>query len=1492
MPSSSRNISTVVSPPLRPFASRLANPSWWFRNLTLCCALFAVCAPAQTPAEKSRAKKFVAARKSATSPAEALANARAQQAYLPRNTAPWTAVGPVSIVSTTYGNLSGRVTALALDPSDTTGNTLYVGTTGGGVWKSVNALAASPTFSPLTDTLPVFSQSAGSSAIPSLSIGALAVQPVANPVLLAGTGDPNDATDSLYGEGILRSTDGGATWTLVQTSQDLPNGEHFFYGLAAAGFAWSTISTQLVVAAFSTSAEAAIVSATGSTSVPGLYYSTDAGLTWKMATLYDGAALVQAPESTPQVGNAVTSVVWDALRGSFYAAVRGHGYYASADGITWQRMTTQPGTGLTAANCPANSAAATCPIFRGTLAVQPTTGDLYALTVDDSDADQGLWQDLCHATSGVCSNGAPVFATRLDGGAMEAGSGSTVIAQGDYNQALAAVPTATGTLLFAGTIDLYRCALSAGATGCALRNTTNAINGCTTPAGVAPAQHALAAFGASTIFLGNDGGLWRSTDGVAETGSACSASDASHFTNLNATLGSLSEVVGFAQSPTDANTLIAGLGANGSAATSTAQSAWTQLSAGEGGFPLLDPATPTNWYAAIGAGVNVKQCTLGALCAASNFAGAATIGAAQVAYDATLLDAPVLLDPALTSNIIIATCRVWRGPAGDGTQWSASNAISAAIGGGATPCTTSSPLIRSLGAGGPAAASLNAQSAGSTVLYAGMSAADDGGTTALSGHVVRTEAANLATNTTAWTDIATSPVTNDSANAGVFNPNGFDVSSVTVDAHDATGATVYATIMGFGVSAPHVYRSTDFGAHWLNISSNLPSAPVNALVVDPNDANTVYVASDTGVYVTQSIATCSTTVCWNLMGTGLPNAPVTTLSAAANMPTGDGRKGMLRAGTYGRGLWQTPLLTAISPAAPAITLSATSLTFASQQVGTQSAAQNVTLTNSGNAPLLVSTLSMSGDFTETDTCAAQTIAVAATCKVSVVFAPSVTGARTGTLTLYANIAGGQATVALSGTATSPATILLTPTSLSFPSTTVNQTAASQIVNIANTGGTSATLQTPVITGDFAITGNTCSATLAATTACAVSISFTPTASGARTGTLSLTDSAGTQTASLTGTGNAPATDTLAPLALAFSQQIVGTASATQNVTLTNAGSVPLTLITATSSSSEFTVTNGCGASLSGPSSCAISVAFVPSATGPRTATLTVSDQYRSQTVALTGTAVAPAGVSLTPTSLSFGPVGLGLTSSAQTLTLTNNGGVPLVMTSFTPSGDFVLASTTCGTTLAVNASCTATLVFAPTAGGARVGALTIVDNAPGGTQTATLTGTGVDFTLTASGATTATIAASGGSATFPLLLSSASGLMNSVALTCSGAPSHTTCKVTPSSATLGGTTMVSAVVTTGVASAAVTGSRDALPWMRGGALLLALAVPCCLLRRKRLPLMMFFVCAALTSCGTGRVIPGDAPIASTPSPTGTYTLQVTATSAGLTHSVSLTVTVQ
>jgi hypothetical protein len=380
----------------------------------------------------------------------------------------------------------------------------------------------------------------------------------------------------------------------------------------------------------------------------------------------------------------------------------------------------------------------------------------------------------------------------------------------------------------------------------------------------------------------------------------------------------------------------------------------------------------------------------------------------------------------------------------------------------------------------------------------------------------------------------------------------------------------------------------------------------------------------------------------------------------------------------------------------------------------------------------------------------------------------------------------------------------------------------------------------------------------------------------------------------------PATDGLAPLALSFAAQQLKTASATQQVMLTNSGDAALLLIAAQITSGDFTVVNGCGNSLNGHSTCALSVGFVPTAVGARVGVMTVSDQFRSQTVSLSGVGVAPAGVSLSPVgTMSFAATGVGLSAVGQTVTLTNNGGLPLSIQSVVVTGDFAIlpGTNTCGASLAAGSACSAQVVFAPTVAGARVGSLTVADNAAGSPQSLQLAGEGVDFALTANGSTSVTLAA-GGEAVYPLLLSSLAGVPGTVSFTCGPVPAHATCTVNPTAPGLGGTTTISVTVATSVAGAelrwpGIPGARG-MVWLAG-----LLPIGLLALRGRgvrRLGAAVGLCCVMMIAgCGAARLIPaasGDAAVAATPTPSGTYNLVVAGTSAGLTRSVGLTLIVQ
>ena len=1232
---------------------------------------------------------------------------------------PWQSLGPNQIVTSAFGDVTGRITSIAIAPWDASGNTVYLGSTGGGVWRSNNAAssdATTVTWQPLTDDPPAFS----GINITSISIGALSVQPGSTPdgVVLAGTGDPNDVLDSYYGAGILRSGDGGATWTLVRQSSDGFSGgltNYSFVGDAFAGFAWSTTNTSVVVAAVTDSYDGFINNVNNMTShggaanvaEAGLYYSTDAGKTWYLSTVEDGPnQVIQSSQTTlPSVfpGVPATAVVWNPIRNMFYAALEFHGYYQSPDGVTWTRMANQPGAELTTANCPANpgtNGSNSCTISRGVLAVQPVTGDMFALTVGTNalglnNVDEGLWRDVCNAGVNGCANPTVQFGTQISTVALDAANGT--IADGTYNLALAAVPNGSDTLLFAGTQDIFRCSLAAG---CTWRNTTNSTT-CVSGR-VAAAQHAVASLGSTTtlLYFGNDGGLWRSTDGVNQTGAACSTSDAGHFQNLNGGLGSLAEITGMANSETDGNVLLAGFGVNGSAAmTNSNQSAWPQLLSGEGGLTAIDPTNPDNWYATVGPYVAIGQCIDGVNCTAATFPSA--IGASETSSDQSLLFTPYILDPADSYNMIVGTCRVWRGPASGGNAWSATNAISPMLDGVAEPNCNGNALVRSLAAGGAnVQPGTGAEHSGSQVIYAGMAGLLDGGGGVVGGHVFSTQMANLANGNTKWTDLALSPVANESLYNGVFNPYFFDVSSLYADPHDPTGNTVYATIQGFGV--PHLYMSTDGGADWNNISKNLPDLPLNDVLVDPNNASVVYVASDGGVFVTQNVANCESSggQCWNILGTSLPMAPAVTL--AATVAGG----GFLRVGTYGRGIWQVPLLSGLPQTT--MTLSPATLTFSGQPLQTISSPQTVTVTNTGTTSLAVSNISIVGDFLETDNCG-NAIGANGTCQISVTFDPSSSGTRSGTLTVAGNIAGGQETVSLSGTGTTQSAIVLLPSSVNFGDLQVATTSTAQQVTISNTSAAAIALTSESVSGPFAIRTNTCASTLATNTGCTLAVVFQPTVVGPASGTLTVISAQGTESIGLSGTGENPATDTVSPTSLIFPATPEDTISAPQTITLTNNGGVPLTGIQVLTSG-DFQVINGCVASLNAQSACTLTVEFAPHATGIETGTIKITDSVGSQIVSLSGTGTAPATDTLSPTSLTFPATEIGQSASAQTITVTNSGGAALTQLSIRAIGAGFGQSNNCGSTLVARSTCIITVTFQASTTGTVTGQIYVADS--------------------------------------------------------------------------------------------------------------------------------------------------------------------------------------
>jgi Abnormal spindle-like microcephaly-assoc'd, ASPM-SPD-2-Hydin len=433
-------------------------------------------------------------------------------------------------------------------------------------------------------------------------------------------------------------------------------------------------------------------------------------------------------------------------------------------------------------------------------------------------------------------------------------------------------------------------------------------------------------------------------------------------------------------------------------------------------------------------------------------------------------------------------------------------------------------------------------------------------------------------------------------------------------------------------------------------------------------------------------------------------------------------------GGFSHGLPATSMSVMVS--APTATLTPTSLTFSAQALDTTSHAKTITLTNSGTTTLIINSIVVggtnAGDFVQTNNCGS---ALLGSCTISVVFKPRATGTRTAVLSITDDASGTPQHVALSGIGT---TAKLSPTSVNFGTVAIGVTSSSKIVTLTNIGTNTLTINGISISGtnlgDFSQTHN-CVSSLSAGATCSIYVRFKPTTAGTRTAALNVSDSgAGSpQKVSLIGLGT---TAKLSPTSLNFGTVTIGFISVGEAVTLTNVGSGTLNIagiaITGTNAS-DFAETNGCGPSLVAASSCSINVVFNPRASGTRTAALTFTDSAAGspQKVTLSGIGTT---AKFSPTSLNFGSVAFGTTSSAKVVTLTNVGTAAFTIVTVaitgTNAGDFVQTNT-CGSSLSAGASCNISVKFKPTATGTRTAALSVADSAAGSPQGVSLTGAGV-----------------------------------------------------------------------------------------------------------------------------------------------------------------------
>jgi photosystem II stability/assembly factor-like uncharacterized protein len=671
----------------------------------------------------------------------------------------WASMGPSSLQNCGTGSpvdlCSGRVTAIAIDPNNP--ETIYVGGAQGGVWKSTDN---GTTWSPLMDEL----------ADGSLAVGSIAIAP--NGDIYVGTGEGNNSGDSYYGAGILKSTDGGRTWTR----------------LGASTFGRSTF-TKLVV----DPKQGSIVASTntGQTSsstanlrvdpgVPlGVYVSLDGGNTWTLTlnATYEASDIVIDPSDS--------SIVYAAVDGGVYVSKDGGLSWAGAlvGGLPSPRDVGRINLGI--------SASSHLTLFAAIedISSNPTRGWLYQTTDGGSSWSLVNLPRTPRGQGGFCGD------------------------QCDYDM-LVAVDPADSNTIYLGGLDLYR-TTDGGSTWTDLGGYAGYIH---------PDQHAFAFSPVShtTIYVGNDGGVWSASDANTCLPESC-------WTNLNSGLGLL-QFQSVATHPTDKFVFLGGTQDNGALLHNESSSVWTEVAGGDGGWVAFDPYNPLIIYHAFPWPEGGLERSIDG---GANWVSITDTTNGVNTNDKGLFYVPVAMDPTSSSTMYIGTYRLYK-TTSRGNIWTLpSPGLSFSPSGGCS-VTRKEDCISAI-----AVAPSNGQ-----YVYVG-------------------------TNTGKFF------VSTDGGSNFRRIDQGLPSKPITKIAVDPTVPTdAYVTFSGFGTG--HVFFTANTGQSWLDISSNLPALPTNVIILG-SGGNVIYVGTDRGVYASMDKGHS-----WVLLGGGLPRVAVVDLAFAAD----------------------------------------------------------------------------------------------------------------------------------------------------------------------------------------------------------------------------------------------------------------------------------------------------------------------------------------------------------------------------------------------------------------------------------------------------------------------------------------------------------------------------------------------------------------------------------------------------------------------------------
>jgi uncharacterized repeat protein (TIGR01451 family) len=681
--------------------------------------------------------------------------------------------------------------------------------------------------------------------LPSLAIGAIALAPSNEDIVYVGTGEGALSGDSYFGNGVLKSTDAGHHFAQV-------SGNTFTQVSISKIVVDPTNPSHLYVAALSGVAGSVNVRPPGP-SLFGVWQSIDGGVTWTPSMVTNDRL------------KGATDLVMDPRNPStLYASFESLGIYKTIDGgASWHAAMNGFPTG-------ANYAAAPTRFALGiSHEISETNATLYAgfEYVDASNhlVPSTVWKSTDNAASWTQTNTAVVN-----------GYCTGTSSQCFYDNVIGVDPTNADIVyvlgLFnysTGTGGIYR-SMDGGATWVDLGWHQH------------PDFHAIAIRkdAPNNLIIGNDGGVWKSSNYGGRTNPS-DPIDAADWVDLNGTVDpsngtviarsnlQIAQFTSMQQNPSITGRVYGGTQDNGTLRKSSASASWVDMSSGDGGQTLVDPYNPAFVYGEYFL-ISPYRFTDGMLGPILNNTAIYT---GLNRNDRSAFYVPFSMDPEFSNRLYLGSYRVYRTD-NQGDLW---QIISNDLTSGCTDRNLSPTGVNCvITAMGP--------SAGSPALYVGTG----------DGLVWLTKDATVASPT--WTQLNAAPLP--------VRP----VSSFAVDRSNYRIA--YVAYSGFNAATigfpGHVFKTSDAGASWTDISGNLPDIPVNNIGIDPNDPNTLYAATDVGPMVTRNGGTS-----WSLLGSGFPVVATSQLNINAFT-------GLMRVSSYGRGAWSLSNLTA----APALQIRA------------------------------------------------------------------------------------------------------------------------------------------------------------------------------------------------------------------------------------------------------------------------------------------------------------------------------------------------------------------------------------------------------------------------------------------------------------------------------------------------------------------------------------------------------------------------------------------